>query len=259
VKRLVVLAVALLVAFVLAPAVLAANASTADLRSEGHLIAAFRSAFVAYWRSGDRSFDPGLQRVVDYWFRYHAAKAALAALLLIVFIALTVVVWRSFLQARGFRAGLLAAGGTASTGLAVVALATVMANIHGMAAPFGSLLPMLFGPVHGPVPVALAELRRQLTQGQESPALAAIMSDYVRFHAVMAIEGAVVVVVLAALSVLLWRRFARASGRRPRRVLAAYGIFTPLLALTVGVVVVANAMTAAHPQPGLAGFLAGGW
>jgi hypothetical protein len=76
----------------------------------------------------------------------------------------------------------------------------------------------------------------------------------------MAIEGAVVVVLLIALSVLVWRQFTRTdrAGRRTRYVLAAYGVFTPLLTLTVAVVVAANAATAAHPVPGLKGFLAGG-
>ena len=44
-----------------------------------------------------------------------------------------------------------------------------------------------------------------------------------------------------------------------RRLLAAYGVSTPLVAVALGVVVVANAMTAAHPAPGLECFLAGGW
>jgi hypothetical protein len=49
-------AAALVVAFVLAPATLASTAATADLGSEGRLIAAFRSAFVGYWRSGNAGF-----------------------------------------------------------------------------------------------------------------------------------------------------------------------------------------------------------
>jgi hypothetical protein len=85
-----------------------------------------------------------------------------------------------------------------------------------------------------------------------------INGDYVLFHAVMAVEGTIVVVALVVLSVLLWRRFTRAEGRT-RRVLAGYGAFVPLLSLALAVIVVANATTAAHPLPGLEGFFAGGW
>jgi hypothetical protein len=264
VKKLAVLTVALIVTFVFAPAMLAADASSTDLTTEGRLVATFRGAFVDYWSAGTGAFEPGLQRVVDYWFRYHIAKALLAAALLAVLIALGVLIWRAFLRAGGPRAALLAAGGALTTGLAVLALATVMANIHGMAAPFGSLLPMLFGGPGGPtraLPSTLAQVRQALATGQHPPALQVITRDYVRFHVVMAVEGAIVVVVLVVVSVLLWRQFVRTdhSHRRARKLLASYGVFTPLLLLTLSTVVAANAMTAAHPLPGLKGFFAGGW
>lgn len=259
-KRLAALAAALIVAFVLAPGPLAATRSTADLKSNRSIIAGFRGAFITYWSSGHRAFDPGMQRVVDYWFRYHVAKMVLAAAVLAVLIPLGVAIWRAFLRDRGLRAAGLATGGVLTTGVAVVALAAVMANIHGMAAPFGSLLPMLFdGPITGSLASTLAQVRQQEAAGHHPPALDAINSDYVRFHAVMAVEGTIVVVVLLALTVLLWRRFGRSSERRARRLLFSYAVFTPLLALTLAVVVVANATTAAHPQAGLEGFIAGGW
>lgn len=255
------LAVALIVAFVLAPATLASNSSTTDLTSSGRLSAAFRSAFVGYWRAGSGVFDPRMQRVVDYWFRYHIAKAVLAAALLVVFIALGVLIWRAFLRTRGLRATALAAGGVLTTGLAVLALVTVMANIHGMAAPFGSLLPMLFGPAGAPLAGTLTQIQQQLAGHQSSAALEPIISDYIKFHAVMAVEGSIVVVVLFALTVPLWRTFTRTdrAERRTRRLLSAYGVFVPLLSLALAAVVVANATTAAHPMPGLEGFFAGGW
>jgi hypothetical protein len=257
-------AAALVVAFVMAPAPLASTRATTDLTSEGPLITTFRSAFVVYWRAGNAGFDSDLQRVVDYWFRYHVAKAVLGAALLAVFILLGVLSWQAFLRVGGLRAAALAVSGVLSTALAVVSLATVMANIHGMAAPFGSLLPMLFGapsPSAGPLPDTLAQIRQQLADGQNSPALAVITDDYVKFHAVMAVEGTIVVIVLVVVSVLLWRGFRRTdrAERRSRRLQAAYGVFVPLLALALAVIVLANATTAAHPLPGLEGFFAGGW
>jgi hypothetical protein len=255
-------AAALVVAFVMAPAALASTAATSDLAGEDRLIATFRSAFVGYWRSGNAGFGSELQRVVDYWFRYHVAKAVLSGALLVVLIALGVLSWQAFLRVGGLRAAALAVSGVLSTALAVVSLAAVMANIHGMAAPFGSLLPMLFGsPTVGSLPGTLAQVRQQLADGQNSPALGVILDDYVKFHAVMAVEGVIVVIVLVVLTVLLWRGFARTdrAERRSRRLLAGYGVFVPLLALVLAVIVVANATTAAHPLPGLESFFAGGW
>lgn len=248
------LAVGLIVAFVVVPGLGAAG----DLKGEARLAGTFRGEFVTYWGSGERGFDPGMQRVVDYWFRYHIAKGVLAAALLAVSVVLGVLVWRAFVRTRGLQAAGLAAGGVLATALAVVSLAAVMANVHGTAAPFGSLLPMLFGAPAGPLDDTLGQIRQQLAAGQQSPPLDVITSEYVLFHAVMAVEGAIVVAGLVVLAVLMWRWFSRAEGRA-RRVLAGYGVFVPVLALTLAVVVVANTTTAAHPLPGLEGFFAGGW
>jgi hypothetical protein len=74
----------------------------------------------------------------------------------------------------------------------------------------------------------------------------------------MAVEAAIVVIILVAVSIVLWRLFARADGRA-RRLLAAYGVFVPLLTMAASVLFVANATTTADPLPGLQGLLAGGW
>ena len=61
----------LAVAFVGAPPRLAGGG---DLAEQDHLAATFRTSLVEYWRSGDRNYPPALQRVVDYWFRFHLVK-----------------------------------------------------------------------------------------------------------------------------------------------------------------------------------------
>src|SRR5204862_739586 len=135
-------------AFVVAPPRLAASGPAGELADRGQLVAALRTAVVGYWRSGDRNYPPALQRVVDYWFRFHLIKGGIAALLLIVLGALTVLLWRTFLRTDGLgmasRAALISAG-TAVPLLALLALAVVMANIQGAVAPFASLLPLLIG------------------------------------------------------------------------------------------------------------------
>jgi hypothetical protein len=257
-------------AFVVAPPRLAASGSAGDLADRGHLVAAFRTAVVGYWRSGDRNYPPALQRVVDYWFRFHLVKGGIAALLLIVLGALAVLLWRTFLRADGLGMGrrvLLVSAGTAVPLLALFALAVVMANIQGTVAPFASLLPLLLGGtpdagLAGP----LAQARQQLagshrTSGYTPPALDAMVSDFARYHAALAVVAAVVVVALLGLSVMLRRSFARvgSADRRTRRVLGWFGVFSALSSLIVAVVLVANTGTATDPAPALLAFFNGGF
>ena len=267
---LVALVAGLAAAFVVAPPRLAASGSAGDLADRGHLGAAFRTAVVGYWHSGDRNYPPALQRVVDYWFRFHLVKGGIAALLLIVLGALTVLLWRTFLRADGLgmgsRAALVSAG-TAVPMLALFALAVVMANIQGAMAPFASLLPLLMeGTPDASLAATLAQARQQLagshrTSGYTPPALDAVVSDFGWYHAALAVVAAVVVVALLGLSVMFWRRFARAGSadRRTRRVLGWFGVFSALSSLIVVVVLVANTGTAMDPAPALLGLFNGGF
>jgi hypothetical protein len=267
---LVALVAGLAAAFVVAPPRLAASGPAGDLADRGHLVAAFRTAVVGYWRSGDRNYPPALQRVVDYWFRFHLIKGGIAALLLIVLGALTVLLWRTFLRAGGLgmgsRAALVSAG-TAVPMLALFALAVVMANIQGAMAPFASLLPLLMdGTPDASLAGTLAQARQQLagshrTIGYTPPALDAMVSDFARYHAALAVVAAVVVVALLGLSVMFWRSFARvgSADRRTRRVLGWFGVFSALSSLIVAVVLVANTGTATDPAPALLAFFNGGF
>lgn len=267
---LVALVAGLAAAFVVASPRLAGSGPAGDLADRGHLVAAFRTALVTYWRSGDRNYPPALQRVVDYWLRFHLVKVGIAALLLVVLVALAVLLWRTFLRAgrlgMGSRAALVSAG-TAVPLVALFALAVLMANIQGAVAPFASLLPLLMGGapdagLAGP----LAQARRQLagshrTSGYTPPALDAMVSDFARYHAAEPLIAAVVVVALLSLSVMFWCSFARAGSTDPRtrRVLGWFGIFSALSSLIVAVVVVANTGTAMDPAPALLGLFNGGF
>jgi len=265
-----VLVTGLAAAFVVAPPRLAADGPSGDLADQGHLVAAVRAAVVGYWGSGDRTYPPALQRVVDYWFRFHLVKGGIAALLLIVLGVLTVLLWRTFLRADGLRTGsrvALVSAGTAAPMLALCALAVVMANLQGALAPFSSLLPMLTeGTPDAILADPLAQARQQLagshrTSGYTPPALDAMVSDFGSYHAVMAVIAAVVAVALLGVSVMLWRSFARAGsgGRRARRVWGWFGVGSTLSALIVTVILVANAGVASDPAPALLGFFNGGF
>ncbi|MGV9317224.1 hypothetical protein ACWDR0_34385 [Streptomyces sp. NPDC003691] len=263
------LAVALATAFVLAPRRLAAGGTGNTLSDRDDLVGAVREAFVGYWASGDRKFTPELETVVDYWFRYHVAKAVIAALLTIVLVALGVLLWRAFGKAGGLGAGTmaLAASGALVTVLALFSLAVVMANVQGAVAPFASLLPMLgVTSADGELGAALDRIREQLAGragagDRTPPAVEVMISDFDRYHVAMAVLASAVAVALVTVGVLLWKRFTgtERSDRRARRVLASFAVLSVLLALVAVVVAVANAGTAADPAPALLAFLNGGW
>ena len=178
--------------------------------------------------------------------------------------------WRTLWRADGLgtvgRAVIVSAGMAVSV-LALFALAVVMANIQGALAPFASLLPLLVddasdASLAGP----LAQARQQLaathrTGGFTPPALDAMVGDFAWYHAVMAVQVAVVVVVFVGLSVVMWRRFARAGSaeRRARLVWGWFGVFSTLSSLMMAVVLVANTGTAMDPAPALLDLFNGGF
>jgi hypothetical protein len=242
--------VVLATAFVAAPATL--SGGSRDVPRE------VRAGFGDTWRSGGADLTPAMRDLAGYWMRYHTAKAVLAALLLGVLVALGTRLWRRYAESTRHRVA-VAAGGVLASGSAVGALAVVLANVQGAAAPFASLLPML---VDGPPDPALAgtveEILGQLRAGgPASPALGRIIDDYALYHWVIAALAGAVAVGLLALGAVLWRR-SRAAGPA-RRVLLAHGVLSVVVAALLAVVVVANVGTAADPVPGLIGFFEGGW
>ncbi|MFI1716966.1 hypothetical protein [Streptomyces litmocidini] len=264
---------ALVAAFVVVPGTLAASGPGEDFGRESELADALRAAFVAYWNSGERAFPPDLDALVDYWFRYHVAKAVIAALLLSVLVAAGTLLWKAFLRADGPGAGkrfALASAGVLTTLLALLSLAAVMANVQGAAAPFASLLPLLptgaTGAADGALGAVLAQVGERLAvapgAGEHAPAALDVMiGDFARYHEAMAAIAATVAVVLAVMSVPAWRRFGRTgpAERRTRRTLGSFGALAASAALLVMVVAVANTTTAAAPRPALLAFFEGGW
>ncbi|WP_067783105.1 hypothetical protein [Nocardia amikacinitolerans] len=255
------LAVLLAAGFVVAPRMLAGS-----FEDERAVRDAFRVAFVEYWRSGDREFSPALESVVDYWFRYHVVKGVLAALLLIVLVWLGVLLWRVFLRARGSGAGntAFASAAVIVTALAVFSLLAVMANVQGALAPYASLLPMLTGgDTDGELAETLDQVRQRLAEsssaGGETPPLAMMISDFAHYHVAMVVIAAVVAIVLLGLNVVAWKRFARTTDARARRVHGSFGVLATLSSLAAILVVVANTTTAADPGPALAALFDGGW
>jgi hypothetical protein len=238
-------AAALLAAFVVLPGRLAALAAP-GYADERELTTALRRSFVGWWDSGQRALSPELAHVVDHWFRYHVAKATLAAILLGVLSLLAVRLWQAARGSRGpARAG-LAAAVAAAAGLGLAALLAVMANLQGVVAPFGSMFPMLFGPPSGTVLDRAAAVL--VSGGPRPPAVGVMLDAYVRYHAAMAVVASVVSLAAAAGAVVAWRQ-----GLRLPAVAGAL-----LMACTV-VLAVANTGTTFDPEPGFLGLLRGGW
>jgi hypothetical protein len=263
-----VLAVALSAAFVFAPSVLAASAPGGGYASQGAVVAALSTAFVGYWSSRDRDYPPGLEKVVDYWVRYHVAKAVIAALLLTVLVVLGIRLWRALLRpdrlAPG-RGAVLASSGVLVAMLAVCAVVLVMVNIQDAVAPFASLISMLpLGSTNNHFTETIGQVRQHLAEypagGRTPPALQAMVSDFARYHLTLVVLAVIVAVILVGMSVVAWKRRARteSSERRIRRTLGLASALSALLSLAVIVVIVADLSTALHPAPALLAFFNGG-
>jgi len=255
-------------AFVYAPRWVAASTPGGGFADQRTLIASLRDAFGEYWGAGSRNFAPPMRRIVDYWFRYHVAKAVVAALLVGVLVTLCVVLWRTYLRtglgAWG-KGAIAAAWGLAAT-LALVSVALVAANIQGAVAPFSSLLSMLPAAKRdGRFAATLDQVRQGLAHysgadNRTSPALRGMVDDFALYHVVVVVVAAVVALVLIGMSVLVWRRFARAGGeRRARRAFATFGVASLAASLIVLVIAAANLTTVAAPAPALLAFFQGGW
>lgn len=260
--------------FVIAPASLAGGTYGRGFTDNAPLVDATRASLVEFWSSGRGDFPPALQSTVDYWFRYHVAKASIAALLLAVLIVLGVRVWRSLAGSDGPGRGgtaALASAGIGITVLAVSAMALVMANIQGAIAPFSSLLSLL-GPGHrgGEVAVTVDQIRDVLAQPggasgvRRSMALDTIVGDFSRYHVALAVQAGAVAagsVVVGLTVVAMVSRRARSSAMvssaRARRMLWALAVSSIALALLMMLVTAANISNATTPERGLRIFFDG--
>ena len=258
------LAVALGAAFVLAPGVLAASAPGGGYAGQPALIRALHTAFTRYWSSGDRAFPPDLERLVDYWTRYHVAKAVIAALLLTVLVILGRRLWAALLGAARLTPGRGAVLASSLALVAVLAVGSVMlvvANIQGAVAPFASLISMLpSGPHDKQLIYTLGQVKQGLAaypgsggRTAPAPALEAMISGFVLYHVAVVALAAVVAVTLAVMSAVSWKRRARtrSSERRTRRALAIAAVTSALLALVMIVIAAANLGNAMNPAPAL--------
>jgi hypothetical protein len=256
-----VVAAALTAAVVLVPFPLAAALSGGGYRGPEALREAVTTGFVRFWSSGSGALGPDLAAAADFWARFHVVKAVLAAALLGVLLVLVPRLWRAGADAGRPRRWGLRAAATGTASLLVLSLLVLVANVQGALAPLSSVLGVMpLGAPTGDLAATVDRARDAVATASPSPVAATLLDDFTRYHAVMAVLGAVVTVaLLAATAVLLRRRSRTARTERPRRrVLVAAAVGMLLLAAFFAVTTAANLGTARHPSAALVGFLGGG-
>jgi hypothetical protein len=253
-----------------APETLAARGRDSDLADRQTLVDELHTAFIGYWRSGEKNYSPDLARVVDYWSRYNTVRSVIASVLLIVLVTLSLLLWKAFLRGGApgrARSAALGSTGVLSAGLALFALVIVTVSIQRAAAPFFGILPLLeVGAARGGLAITVDQISRQLTDSmagseQSRPALEAIVGDYAWYHVVRVMALLPITLVSVGAGVMFWRTRSRlrSSDRRTRRVFASFMVSSALLSLFFMVVFAANWGTAANPEPGLLAFFRGSW
>lgn len=253
---------ALLIAVFLVPFRAASLWSGSAYAGIGALRESLTAAFVDFWSSGGTQLGPQLDRAVDFWAKFHVVKAVLATALLVAALLLVGRLWRSYLGTATWprRLGLGLAGAAAAL-VALLALIMAVANVQGAVAPLSSVLGVM--PVGDPGPVlagTVQAVRHGLAGGGTAPGLDLLLADFVGYHVVMVVLGALVTVGALTAVGVIWQRRRRVprSNRRERRLLVFVAASLVGLAGFFGLITAANASTVAHPAPALLGFFEGG-
>ncbi|WP_369640700.1 hypothetical protein [Nocardia sp. JMUB6875] len=197
--------------------------------------------------------------MIDYWFRYHVVKGAIAGALLVALVVLAALLWKAFVRGAMLGAAQriwLATAGSLVGLFAFAALLAVIANIQGAVAPFSSLLPMLPSGADDPqLSAVFDQIRQQLAgDGTTSAPVKDMVDDFARYHVAVAVMAAI-----SAIIAVSWRKFVRASEARARRVLCAAGIVSALLGSAAVVLLIANTTAVIHSTSALAAFFNGSW
>jgi hypothetical protein len=105
-------------------------------------------------------------------------------------------------------------------------------------------------------------LRSMLEPGTDAnPALAALLSDYTRYHQVLVVVGSLFLVAVTALAAVLWRRFRRSlaaispASRFERRTYFWSALLLTGVSLFLALVVAANISNVLDPRHGFGGAL----
>lgn len=251
-------AVALLIAFLVLPGAAADRLSGSAGVTVANLPQAVDAGLADWLATGAAQPGSGLLAAARLWAVFHGVKAVIAAALLVMLLGPAGRVRGAFARAAsGRRRAGLAVAGAGLWSLALLALLVLLANVQGAVAPLSSALSLL--PV-APPSIAVQQVREHLATGDASPPLDTIVDDFRLYHVALAVVASVAIAGLLAAAVASWRRRARVprSERPRRRELSATGVALAVVAVLLGVVVLANVWTAMDPAPALASFFDGG-
>ncbi|WP_299573461.1 hypothetical protein [uncultured Williamsia sp.] len=255
----VVLALVGAVGFVVAPTVVAGDPYGAGIGDGRALGDAAHVAVVDFLGRHSAAVTGTFGDLTHYWAQYHGVKVVFA---LVAAVALALFGGRLSRTARIASTRLdrvrWAAAGGILAAAAVAAMVLAVANVQGALAPVSSALSLLPASGGADLATARASVSTGIADGAHDPAVAVLVHDFGRYHAVLAICLGVVVVLLAALAVVVGRRARTAERGTALRPLAAAatGVFAAAAA-GLAVIVVANVGTALDPAPALRLFFAG--
>ncbi len=254
---LVAVALMLVVAFAVAPALLVGG-GYATITDNAPLSNAFAANLVVSWTSDTGALTAGMVDLMDLWRRWHAIKIVISALFTVVSGILAAVLWRRFLKIRTSRRRALGYASCAAllSVLALCAVVVVAANIQATAAPLSALIPLLpADPPPGELRHVMAQIHAGLADPgspyAHRPALVALVESQRRYLSTLTLTAAFLAVMLAAAglhAVTAWRATAPEDRRRRRTML---GVTVASALSTVAAALAAALTSATEPAASL--------
>lgn len=241
--------VALVAAFVLAPAAIL-RGSHPRYADHTLLIADVNSGVDAYWRSGARELTADLAALADYWFQWHAIKIVISALLVVVLGALAVTLWRRSMTASPVGYTVAASSVTA---LALFSIFALIANVQSTVAPLVALLPMVSSDQPDP---ALAQTLTEIGRAVASPSsaqphpLLTLTEHVARYNWVMIALAAPLTLAFGAAGVIAVRR-SRASTNQRRRMFVILAVFAVVMTAVLLFLSIAAVIAVSDPATAL--------
>jgi hypothetical protein len=245
-------------AFFFAPSLMAMLIAGASGITTGTLAHRVGGAFSEWWSAGTTSLTESMSAVVQFWAAFHAVKAVIAAALVVVlFVAIRqLLAAHAHEDSRGRRA-VIAAFGIAASLAAPALLLVLLANVQGSIAPLSSVMGLL--PMTPPTE-ALTEVRAHFAAGTTTPVLSALVDDFRRYHAAMAMAAVIATFCVVAVNIAVWIHVfdLPSTEKRARRTLATIAVTLPALALFLFAITLANASTVVETAPARASFFTNG-
>ena len=94
-----------------------------------------------------------------------------------------------------------------------------------------------------------------------NPALSTLLNDYIKFHAVLVVEGGIFAFMFMVLSLYLWRRLKRTQNTKSRnwtfekKTYFCFGLVSTVVTLLMLLIVAANLSNVLNPQEGFSHFI----